>query len=278
MTSGIVQLTLTHRARNTERITVHALIVPRICSLMPDRLFESPFDNLLQRADLADPTYCLPGEIHLLLGADVWAKIVNEGIHRMQARDRTVVAQATMFGYVVFGQMASAKHVRIRSCHISSEVGDTQLDQMLIKFWNADIISEKRQWTLDEQLAGDIFRSTHQRGPNGRYIVRIPLRADAPALGNSRRAAKACFLSMERKLQSNPELGQYINLYLTTTDMRSIWCWPLLHRLTNQMRIICHTMLLIHLINLGTRANSEWCSMHPANPQTVCPTMISVVM
>lgn len=210
MTSGIVCLPLVHREADDECVTAQALIVPKIAAVMPDRPFEPPFQSTLTESELADPTHHLPGEIHLLLGADVWAKIVKTDIKRTDVGGRTVVAQSTTFGYVIFGQVAKAFHVRLHSCHMSPEATDIQLDKMLVRFWNADAIPEARQWTPDEQRAEDIFRDTHRRDPSGRYVVRIPLRAYPPPLGNSKRAAKVCFMSVERKLQSNAELrGKY---------------------------------------------------------------------
>lgn len=100
--------------------------------------------------------------------------------------------------------------MRFRNCHAAIELYDARLDQMLVTFWNADYIPQQKQWTPEEQRAEDIFVKTHRRDQSGRFVVRIPLENTATQLGDSRRAAKACFLSVERKLQKNPTLfAQY---------------------------------------------------------------------
>lgn len=46
----------------------------------------------------------------------------------------------------------------------------------------------------------------HRREPSGRYSVDIPLKENAPPLGNSYRNAKACFLGIEKRFQRDPQL------------------------------------------------------------------------
>lgn len=207
---GMVDLKLLHRSKESEGISIRALVVTKISSRLPDRPFNAPFSQLLPDDELADPLHSKPGNIDLLLGAGVWATIVRSDIMRNDVNGLHAVAQRTTFGWVIYGQIASCSYLRIRSCHVSSDIDDARLDRMLLKFWNADGFPVRRQWTPDEQRAEEIFMATHRRADDGRYIVRIPLRTDVLPLGNSRRSAKACFHSVERKLQGNPNLhGQY---------------------------------------------------------------------
>lgn len=84
------------------------------------------------------------------------------------------------------------------------------LDRLLVRMWEVDSIPQQDEWTPDEKMAKDIFVATHKRDGDGRFVVRIPLRKNAMALGNSRAAAKARFQARfhgnEKKFATNKEL------------------------------------------------------------------------
>lgn len=215
----MVDLHIIHRANDTDPVLVKALVVPRIASYLPDRKFTPPFNDIIPLGELADPIHNYPGPIDILLGAGVWANIVCDGIKRNIINDRQSIAQLTTLGWVIYGQISTCSHLRLYNCHMSSDEEDIHLDKLMLRFWNADAIPEARQWTAEEQLAEQIFTSTVQRESNGRYIVRIPKRTDAAPLGNSQRSAKACFYSIEKKLQRNPEL--YVKYKAVFDDHRA---------------------------------------------------------
>lgn len=214
LASGIVDLTLVHRTVDNIRIRLKACIVPRISDQLPDKSFDSPFADSIANEELADPTFNQPNNIDLLLSAGAWATIINDNMRRIQHNNFYAIAQSTIFGWVIYGQIPTAAHVRLLSCHTSLDLEDAKLDQLLVKFWNADSIPQERQWTADEQRAEDIFVTTHRRELSGRYTVSIPLKHDPKALGNSVRGAKACFFGIEKKLIRNPSLfAQYKSVF-----------------------------------------------------------------
>lgn len=204
--TGIVNIVLAHRTNDNIQVPIRALIVPHISGHLPDVTFVSPFDGAIAIDELADPTYDRPGAIHLLLGAGAWAAIVKDQMLRKKQNDDHAIAQSTLFGWIVYGQLSSMASIRLHSCHVDADIEDARLDQLLIKFWNADSIPSDRQWTADEQRAEDIFTSTHRRDSSGRFVVHIPLKSDAKPLGNSHRAAKACFFGMEKRFRRDPLL------------------------------------------------------------------------
>lgn len=60
--------------------------------------------------ELADTTYHMPGTIDILLGADVFCKIIEDGLVKM--RDG-VVAQKTSFGWLLSGQKNEEIHTLV---------------------------------------------------------------------------------------------------------------------------------------------------------------------
>lgn len=204
--NGVVDMVLVPRLVDHAQVNIKALVVPAIASSLPDRKFTMPFADELASAVLADPWHNIPGRVDMLLGAGVWATILNDGIMRKMINGSVALAQSTSFGWVVYGQMASCLHLRIANCQVKNLQTDVALDRLLLRFWSGDEMYPKRAWTEEEHRAEEIFVNTHQRDAKGRFIVQIPRRIDAPPLGNSRVAAKACFLSVERKLLKNPDL------------------------------------------------------------------------
>lgn len=110
--------------------------------------------------------------------------------------------------------MVPSTNTRFRGYHTTIDVEDARIDQLLIKYWNADTIPKARQWTAEEQQAEDIFIATHRREPNGRYTVNIPFVCNKKPLGDSARTAKACFFGVERRLHREPQLfAQYKSVF-----------------------------------------------------------------
>lgn len=202
---GVVRLTLTHRNDHSVQIPLTALVVTQIAHKLPDETIESPFDGQISPGELADPAYKLPANIYMLIGAGTWAAIISDQMKRTH-HGQHAIAQLTSLGWVVYGHMLSMANTRLRGCHAATDIEDARIGQMLIKYWNADAIPKTRVRTADEQRAEDIFLATHRREPNGRYTVNIPFVCDKKPLGESFKVAKACFLSVERRLHRDPVL------------------------------------------------------------------------
>lgn len=96
-----------------------------------------------------------------------------------------MLAQQTTLGFVIYGQTNDFGIGRC-SLHVSlaGNTEDLKLDELLVKYWNADEIPTTRKWT----------------------IVPIPRKLDAKQLGNSHKMAMACFLNVEKKMQRSTEL------------------------------------------------------------------------
>lgn len=218
--AGIVNLTLTHRNDVNVQIQISAFVVSHIIANLPNSRMDSPFDNEIPTDQLADPAYKVPAGIDILLGAGAWAAIVTDKMHRICSNGHYAIAQLTAFGWVIYGHMFPYKNDCARICQATIDVEDARIDQLLIKYWNADSIPKARQWTADEQRAEDIFVTTHRRESNGRYTVQIPFVQDKKPLGDSAKTAKAIFLGVERRLHRDPLLfAQYKAVF---DDYRSL--------------------------------------------------------
>lgn len=201
-----MKLILTHRNDSSVQVPLSALVASQITAKLPDNRIESPFDAKIPTNELADPAYKEPADIDMLLGAGTWAAIIGQKMLRTAHDGKYAVAQSTLLGWIIYGHMFPTTGVRLRGHHTSIDVEDARVDQMLIKYWNADTIPKARMWTIDQQRAEEIFIATHCREPGGRYTVNIPFMCNKKPLGESAKTARACFLGVERRLHRDPLL------------------------------------------------------------------------
>lgn len=207
-----VDFSLIHRLDDSIEVPISALVVPRISGIFPRASFrKNIFD--LEASDLADPNYFMPGPVDILLSTGTWANILKDRLRRHEFHGG-LVAQDTLLGFVIFGETKDYGF-NDQCFQVSVDASCANLDRLLLEHWNADEIPEPRKLTPEEKAAEQCFVETYSRDENGRYMVTIPRKVNPPNLGNSERAARACFHSIERKMNSNPRLKQ---LYKTFFD------------------------------------------------------------
>lgn len=97
---SMVKLTLTHRNDSSMQISSTALVVSQIANKLPDENIDSPFDGKIPCSALADPTYKVPANIDMLLGAGTWAAIITDKIQRIRHNGHHAIAQLTSLNVV----------------------------------------------------------------------------------------------------------------------------------------------------------------------------------
>lgn len=97
-TKYIVRLTLKSRVDPQQRIKLVAHVIEKVTSLTPSEELPNvgfPFGHL------ADPEFHIPGEIDILLGAQVYCRVIRNGIHHTPGK--YLLAQNTIFGWILSG-------------------------------------------------------------------------------------------------------------------------------------------------------------------------------
>ena len=201
-------------------IPMKAVIIPKITSELPGfhlkGVRNQPF---LQGLALADPNFDHPGRIDLLFGSDILDEVMLPG--RRSSDDRTLHAWETVFGWSIRGRCIPGPSLLQAHRCLHSGTADVTTNDLLSAFWKAEEApSDLIQHTEEEQQALDHFKQTHSRNEEGRYIVRLPMKAVLFSLGGSRGQACRRFyqnkLSLQRKgkyesynktLQEYAELG-----------------------------------------------------------------------
>ena len=167
----------------------------------------------LDGLNLADPEFYRRDPVELLLGADVYLDLaLPEGLRRGGPQEPG--ALLTRFGWVLLGVVGA--------CPVSGPVSSLQCSAMndlvdlVRRFWEAE---EPPRATLpltaDEQECEDHFVRTHERLPDGRYRVRLPLRTGMPDLGATRRAASRLLDVMRRRFARDQEFARMYRAFMS---------------------------------------------------------------
>ena len=197
----------------TVLIPIQAVVVDVITGDLPSSVLtivrQSPF---LSGLPLADPGFDKPGRIDLLLGVNVLPRVMLEG--RTHSTDYSMSATRSVYGWVITGTCNSDNHVP-RSHHCLKTQVDQQTQDVLINFWKVeDVSSSSASQTQDEVTALEHFKTTHTRQTDGRYVVKLPRKADVLDLGCSREQARRRYLQNEKSLTRKGTLPDFINAVL----------------------------------------------------------------
>ncbi|XP_055907660.1 uncharacterized protein LOC129942654 [Eupeodes corollae] len=204
VSSGITQHSVEVRfasRHSTFETAVQALVFKSLTGHLPtQRVTPGNWDHL-KGLSLADPHFCEPAPIDLLLGSDVCAQILLPEIRPPEVGIGPV-AQKTELGWIVFGQVSPDSPRQVRSF---AQIAD--LNSQLEKFWDIEETPFQPHQTEDDIACDKHFSMHTKRLPDGRYEVKLPFKGEGcPAMGSSLQSAYRRFLHLEKKLESNPKL------------------------------------------------------------------------
>ncbi|XP_053968947.1 uncharacterized protein LOC128870359 [Anastrepha ludens] len=200
--------------------TIDALIIPSITSCQPSRRIDQSTISIPDTISIADPTFNIPGQIDILIGAGLFFEILSKG----QIRLNGPVIQNTKFGWVVAGaipaHVTSAADPSPPYKAFTSVTSESILDKLLERFWAIEDIPVSSSSILpsDELECESYFSSTTHRCPvTNKFIVRLPFREEPHHLGSSEETAGKRMFSLECKLNHlrrdyNEFMEEYINM------------------------------------------------------------------
>lgn len=208
--SGGTTCTLKPVGRAEPFIEVEVVILNKICSDIPNTLIKNSDFPHFSNLNLADPNFMQPLPIDMLLGADIFPYILQDG--RKLSNAGMPVAINTIFGYVIMGKHESRfSNISMTTFFSTTQDSDTfELDRTMKRFWEIEEIPKSNPLSREDEICENIFNKTHFRDKTGRYIVQLPFREDFPDfdIENSRALALKRFLSLEKRLIANPEIYQ----------------------------------------------------------------------
>jgi hypothetical protein len=192
-------------------IEVEALILQKVTGFLPSKEIDISSFAHIQDVDSADTTFHIPQQVDMLLGTDVYNKIVLSG------KSRNIDGfplQKTIFGEAISGPLIGHNVMRPSSCGYVVTTGPDQTG--INKFWEEEEIvgtphlqsgpcPEKHQ-SADEKLAEKIYADTTRVAENGRIIVKLPFKSNGSQLGYSYAQARKRLDNLWVKFKKNHEL------------------------------------------------------------------------
>ena len=148
---------------------------------------------------LADPKFDMPGRIDILIGVDLLDSIlIMESRHGAPG---TATAYNTIFGWTVlshFGESSGNTNICITTQKIEPELEDG--DYLLQRLWKQEEVEPPQPAFSPEELLVQEHYSNNlsYNSISCRYTVRLPIRKESPALGDSRTQALQRFRANER--------------------------------------------------------------------------------
>ncbi|KAB0801578.1 hypothetical protein PPYR_03764 [Photinus pyralis] len=205
LTTARMALACTPLQKANPKIFFDAVIVNNICEPLPDLTTSAVEWHHLDNLNLADPLFYKPGCVDVLLGADVFPKVLLSG--HVSGNIGGPDAINTIFGYVVLGRVLRSCPAPISSTALCQFMHCTALNEILSNFWEIEKVPENISIASDDEMCEQSFVGTHRRTPDGRYVVSLPFKEEQPpSFSGLRDLAMSRFLSLERRLLKDPRL------------------------------------------------------------------------
>lgn len=151
---------------------------------------------------LADPDFDTPGSVDVLLGVDVLGRLLLSD--RRVLQPDALVAVETTLGYAIMGPVLPM----VMPTESEAVLVGSALSETMQKFWEIEEPPTARRSDPDEEECELFYQNNTDRLRSGRFITRLPFRANRPLLGETRKIAETRLMSMERRMGRDPVFRQ----------------------------------------------------------------------
>lgn len=193
------------------------LVLKEITDSLPRNYVDASQLKIPSSMRLADPTFNIPSQVQVLLGADIfWNLVGGEQMPLANKRARLVNSK---LGWVIAGSVVSTDCATKKKT-TRSNFSLTEISNQMTKFWEAEelpsTLNSKDSPSAKQPIEEHFINNTY-RLDNGRFVVRLPLTDTSDCLGNSFYMAKRRLLNLEKRFHKQPELrnmySEFINEY-----------------------------------------------------------------
>nr|XP_029713197.1 uncharacterized protein LOC115257565 [Aedes albopictus] len=188
-------------SRDGEFTAVLDFIVTPSITELPTGKVETQNWPLPAGIELADPTFNVPDNVDVIIGAELYYDVLKKG--RLKIGSDFPILAETVFGWVVSGSAKTRLPIiRQRVCHLNTTHED--VNRTLSKFWELEAGYYTSKMTAAERAVEQHFEETHSRNSEGRYVVRLPFNDRKSQLGDSYEYAKRRFMRLMISLAKDP--------------------------------------------------------------------------
>ena len=116
----------------------------------------------------------------------------------------------SVFGWLVIGceNEQTSNSSSLQTCFVSL------IENNLQRFWEIKEVPATKHLTDEERRCEEHFNSTTRRSPEGRFIVKLPLKKEIGELGDSQQQARRRLRSPLHRLQKQPDLYRRFNEFI----------------------------------------------------------------
>ncbi|XP_043263916.1 uncharacterized protein LOC122404087, partial [Colletes gigas] len=183
--------------------------LPNITGLLPSRKIDKDNLSIPKNIALADPNFHKSAKIEALLGNTLFYQLLSVG--QIKLCNNSVILQKTRLGWIVIGEvnLYNNQSNKKKTCLLT-----TNLEKQISKFWEIEELPNKKHLSSEELACETHFIQNIDRNTNGRYTVRLPFNEKRDGIGESHRMALKRFYSLEKRLESSPELKKQYSAFL----------------------------------------------------------------
>ncbi|XP_018397720.1 PREDICTED: uncharacterized protein LOC108775764 [Cyphomyrmex costatus] len=225
VSNGRVSIEIISRINSAFSLKLEALVLPKLTAYLPPTKIASTHWPHIDGLRLADPKFAMPRKIDLVLGASVYAQILESGIRR--GNGESPIAQKTALGWILSGQLSNDNDPLSQTAIYGLQCSlDCELLDLLQRFWQQEEIalSPTATCTPEEAQCEHHFTTTHFRDAHGRFVVRLPFRKSVSDFGDSRAPAFRMLHRMESRFETHASLKtaytEFLREYLELDHMR----------------------------------------------------------
>ncbi|XP_075158049.1 uncharacterized protein LOC142231320 [Haematobia irritans] len=222
---GICPLSIGSPIDGSVLVEATALVLPKISGNLPSFQVSRNYMSRLPNLRLADPNLFDSRPVDLLLGADVYPRIILQGVR--SGILGSLIAQQTVFGWLITGSIPTSS-VTVFSTTVEFMEEDG-LDKTLLRFWELEDLPRRAICSPADKFCEENFKNTTYRDSDGRYVVTLPIKPELKGqvlLGHSRTSCLKQFIRGEASLLRKPETklmyDGVIKEYLDLQHMRPV--------------------------------------------------------
>ncbi|KAG5876297.1 hypothetical protein JTB14_028938 [Gonioctena quinquepunctata] len=152
------------------------VILEKNCDPLPANSLSTHEWSHIQSKNLADPNYYKPGNIDVLLGADIFAKILlNDSITGLT---NTPIAISTVLGFILMGKIEAPAYTYVLSL-VCTQSEESSLEGAIKQFWEVESIPQFECPNPEHSACEKLFLDTYQ-GQSSKFTVTLPFRDNNP--------------------------------------------------------------------------------------------------
>ena len=193
-TCGILSTTI------NDAVDVNLQLISKIPKVIPSRDIDISQMRHINHVNLADPSFNIPSDVDVLLGADVVEEIFLEN----KIKDSGLHLRDSNLGWVVSCPVAILHTNCITKHMVISSAADT--DQLLSKFWELESFPEQKHLTAEERKCEERHKTTTHRNTEGKFVVQMPIKEESQKFFYSKANAMKLFLHLEQTLHRDESL------------------------------------------------------------------------